>query len=70
VVVKKRLHKNISVSDAIEAIVAKTLELAEEYNARINNNRKNTPRLMDIKAFRKVGSLLTHYAIDLTMVEW
>jgi hypothetical protein len=25
---------------------------------------------MDIKAFRKVGSLLTHYAIDLTMVEW
>jgi hypothetical protein len=70
VVVKKRLHKNLSVSDAIEAIVAKTLELAEEYNARINNNRKNTPRLMDIKAFRKVGSLLTHYAIDLTMVEW
>jgi hypothetical protein len=30
VVVKKRLHKNLSVSDAIEAIIAKTLELAEE----------------------------------------
>jgi hypothetical protein len=28
------------------AIVIKTLELAEEYNARINNNRKNTLRLI------------------------
>ena len=68
--VVNRLYKTLSVSDAIEAIVVKALELAEEYNACINNNWKNTLRLMDIKAFRKVGSLLTHYAIDLTMVEW
>jgi hypothetical protein len=43
VVVKKRLNKNLSVSAACEAIVAKTLKLAEEYYAGINENRKNRP---------------------------
>lgn len=70
VVVKKRLNKNLSVSAACEAIIAKTKKLAEEYNERINEDRKHRPTLMDKKAFKTVGSLLTHWAIDKTMIEW
>jgi hypothetical protein len=70
VVVKQKLNKNLSVSTAYKAIVAKTKLLAEEYNERINNNRKNNPTLMDLKAFAKARSKLTHYAIDKTMAEW
>jgi hypothetical protein len=44
--------------------------LAKEYNKRINNNRKNNPTLIDLKAFTKARSKLTHYAIDKTMAEW
>ena len=44
--------------------------LADEYNERINNNRKFQPTLMDRKAFRKLGTKLTHYAIEKAMAEW
>jgi hypothetical protein len=44
--------------------------LAEEYNERINDNRKNNPTLMDLKVFAKARSKLTYYAIDKTMAEW
>jgi hypothetical protein len=64
------LHKNLSVSAACEAIIAKTKQLAEDYNECINNNWKNRPTLMDKHTFKKTGSKLTHYAIDKTMVEW
>jgi hypothetical protein len=70
VVVKQKLNKNLSVSTACEAIVEKTKLLAEEYNERINNNRKNNPTLIDLKAFAKGRSKLTHYAINKTMAEW
>jgi hypothetical protein len=70
VVVKKRLNKNMSVSAACEAIVIKTKQLAEDYNERVNDNRKSRPTLMDKFAFKKVGSKLTHYAIERTMAEW
>jgi hypothetical protein len=70
VVVKQKLNKNLSVNTAYEAIVVKTKLLAEEYNKRINNNQKNNPTLMDLKAFAKARSKLTHYAIDKTMAEW
>jgi hypothetical protein len=59
----------MTVSAACEAIVTKTKRLANEYNERINNNRKHRPTLMDQKAFEKAGSKLTHYAIDKTMAE-
>jgi len=52
-----------------EAIVVKTKKLAEEYNKRINNNRKSEPTLIDKKAFQAVSGLLTHYAIEKAMVE-
>jgi hypothetical protein len=67
--VKKRLYKNLSVSDACEAIVAKTKKLADEYNERINDNRKSRPTLIDKHVFKKAGTKLTHYAIDKTMAE-
>jgi hypothetical protein len=44
--------------------------LAKEYNKRINNNRKNNPTLIDLKAFVTVRSKLTYYAINKTMAEW
>ena len=44
--------------------------MAEEYNKRINDNRKNNPTLIDLKAFAIARSKLTHYAIDKTMAEW
>ena len=48
----------------------KTKLLAEEYNKRINDNRKNNLTLMDLKAFAIARSKLTHYAINKTMAEW
>ena len=69
-VVKQNLNKNLSVSAACEAIIARTKLLAKEYNKRINDNRKNNPTFMDSKAFAKARSKLTHYAIDKTMAEW
>jgi hypothetical protein len=60
----------MTVSAACEAIVTKTKTLADEYNERINDNRKHRPTLIDQKAFKKAGSKLTYYAIDKTMAEW
>jgi hypothetical protein len=70
VVIKQRLYKNLTISAACEAIVAQTKLLAEEYNKRINDNRKNNPTLMDLEAFVYTRSKLTHYAIDKTMAKW
>jgi phosphatidylglycerophosphatase A len=70
VVVKVKLYRNLIISAACEAIITKTKKLAEEYNKRINENRKSDPTLMDKKAFEAVRGLLTHYAIGKAMVEW
>jgi hypothetical protein len=69
VVVKVKLYRNLTVSAAYKAIITKTKKLAEEYNERINENRKSDPTLMDKKAFEAVRGLLTHYAIGKAMVE-
>jgi hypothetical protein len=69
VVVKQKLNKNLSISATYEAIVVKTKLLAKEYNKRINNNRKNNPTLIDLKAFAKARLKLTHYAINKTIAE-
>ena len=70
VVVKKRLYKNLSVSAAYEAIIAKTKKLANEYNKHINDNQKSWPTLINKHAFKKVSIKLTYYAIKKTMAEW
>jgi len=67
--VKVKLYKNLTVSAICEAIIIKTKKLAEEYNKRINENRKTDPILMDKKAFQAVRGLLTHYAIRKAIVE-
>jgi hypothetical protein len=69
VIVKIKLYKNLTVSAAYKAIITKTKKLAEEYNERINKNRKTDPTLMDKKAFQAVKGLLTHYAIGKAIVE-
>ena len=66
---KVKLHRNLTISAICEAIVTKTKKLAEEYNKRINENRKNNSMLIDKKAFQIVRGLLTHYAIRKAMVE-
>jgi hypothetical protein len=70
VVVKKNLNKNLTISAAVEALVAKTSEFAETYNERINKDRMSLPTLMDAKAFATVKSQLTHYAISLVNAEY
>jgi len=67
--VKVKLYKNLTVSATYKAIITKTKKLAEEYNERINENRKTDPILIDKKAFQAVRGLLTHYAIGKAMVE-
>lgn len=36
----------------------------------LNNQRHKVPRLMDRKVFARIGSLITHEAIDLIIREW
>jgi hypothetical protein len=69
VVIKVKLYRNLTISAIYKAIITKTKKLAEEYNKRINENRKSDPTLMDKKAFKAVRGLLTHYAIRKAMVE-
>jgi hypothetical protein len=70
IVIKQKLNKNLSISAACEVIIMKIKLLAEEYNEWINDNRKNNPTLIDLKAFVIARSKLTYYAIDKTMAEW
>jgi hypothetical protein len=49
--VKAKLYKNLTVSAIYKAIIIKTKKLVEEYNERINKNRKTNPILIDKKVF-------------------
>jgi hypothetical protein len=69
VIIKIKLHRNLTISAIYKAIVTKTKKLAEEYNKCINENRKSNPMLIDKKAFKAVRGLLTHYIIRKAMVE-
>ena len=68
--VKKNLNKNLTISAAVEALVENTSQLAEQYNERINKDRKTLPVMMDKRAFKSVKSLLTHYAIKMVNMEY
>jgi hypothetical protein len=70
IVVKQNLNKNLSINAAYKAIIVQIKLLAKEYNKRINNNQKNNPTLIDLKAFTKARSKLTHYAINKIMAKW
>jgi hypothetical protein len=70
IIIKQKLNKNLSISAACEVIITKTKLLAKEYNKWINDNQKNNPTLMDLKAFATARSKLTYYAINKTMAKW
>jgi hypothetical protein len=69
-VLKARIHKNLPVSRAIQTILDQTRRLGREYDADINQQRRTTPRLLDMTAFSAVKSKLTHYALELASAEW
>jgi len=69
IVVKQNLNKNLSINAAYKAIIVQIKLLAKEYNKRINNNQKNNPTLIDLKAFIKDRSKLTYYAINKTIAK-
>ena len=69
-VVKKRLHKNLLVSSAVTDLIRQTKRLAKQYNKRINDDRKDTPNLIDKIIFKKVRHLLTYYVIDMVNKEY
>jgi hypothetical protein len=69
-VLKARLHKNLPVSRAIQIIIDQTRLLGREYDDDINQQRRTTPRLLDLRAFSAVKSQLTHYPLELTSREW
>jgi hypothetical protein len=69
IIIKQKLNKNLSISAAYKAIIAKTKLLVKEYNKRINNNQKNNLTLIDLKAFIKARSKLIYYTINKTIAE-
>ena len=67
---KARLHKNLPVLKAIMIILDQTQLLGRQYDDDINQQRRTTPRLLDLAAFSTVKSKLTHYALELSSREW
>jgi hypothetical protein len=57
-------------SKAIRVMVEQTKELGCLYDAEINQQRRNTPRILDEAAFVTVKRKLTRYALDLAIREW
>jgi hypothetical protein len=69
VVVKKELNPHLQLSDAIKELITHVNRLREEYDKRINNDRRWRPRVYNRFAFAEAGPLLTHYAIDKVIEE-
>jgi hypothetical protein len=70
VVVKKRLHKNLLVSSTVTNLIRQTKRLTKQYNKRINDDRRDTPNLIDKIIFKKVRHLLIYYVIDMVNKEY
>jgi hypothetical protein len=69
-VIKAVTHRTKPLADAVRAIRDLANSLAENYDKRVNNDRRNLPRLLDKQAFRSIASLLTHSALNKTSIEW
>jgi hypothetical protein len=70
VVVKAHLIVNTPISQAVHTIVKQTKELRRCYNAEINRQRQTTLQILDNAAFSTVKKKLTHYALELSILEW
>ena len=69
VAVKADPHKNLPISQAIQVILDLTRVFARQCDADINQQRRTTPRRLDLPAFSVVKSKLTHYALELSSRE-
>jgi hypothetical protein len=70
VVVKEKLHKHLPLSKVVQIIANQTANLGRKYNAKINRDRKNLPRLLNQRAFAVVSDKITGYALSQAMKEW
>jgi len=70
VVVKKKLNRNLTLSDAIEVLVTQVKLLAKEYNERVNHEHGRWPNLIDQSAFVVVGLYLTYYSLYIVMIKY
>jgi hypothetical protein len=51
-------------------ILDQTRLLGRQYDGDINQQRRTTPRLLDSAAFSAIKSKLTHYALELSSMQW
>jgi hypothetical protein len=70
VVVKEKLHKHLPLSKAVQIIADQTANLGRKYDAKINRDCKNLPRLLDRKAFAIASDKITGYALEKATKEW
>ena len=68
--IKAVCHRTKPLHEAVRAIQDLCKTLAPRLDERINENRRNLPRLLDRQAFRVVGKLLTHFALNKISLEW
>ena len=68
-IVKKNLSPYLQLSDVIKELCTHVRNLRALYNKRINNDRRQRPRIYDKFAFHETGLLLTHYAIEMVIEE-
>jgi hypothetical protein len=69
--VSAELIVTLSLSSSRDALFIPSQRLlGRQYDADINQQRRTTPRLLDLTAFSVVKLKLTHYALKLTSWEW
>jgi hypothetical protein len=70
-VVKKHLHKHLTLLKACHYLVEDLCDLMAKHFDRINNDRRSLPTFLDRDAFKDVGKLVTGYCLSkLAMPEW
>jgi hypothetical protein len=64
------LYKNLLLSSAIKLIAQNLKKMAQDYDDRINNDRRHYPRLIDKTGFKLIYRKLTIFCLDIAMAEW
>lgn len=67
---KGKLHEHLPLSKAVQIIADQIADLGRKYDAKINQDRKSLPGVLDRRAFVVVGDKLTGYPLDRTVKEW
>jgi len=58
------------ISKTIQIIVEQTKDLGRRHNAKINQQRRTTPQILNGAAFAVVKRKLTHYTLKLSIRKW